>query len=100
LEETGVRVSQVEFVAITNDVFTDEDRHYVTIWMRATPDEADPVLVGSDECTALEWFDLEDLPDPLFLSLANLLAGCSYPRAGLSTPEGRTGRGVRLPTSG
>jgi 8-oxo-dGTP diphosphatase len=39
LEETGIAVSNVEFVAITNDVLTDTGKHYLTIWMRGDADE-------------------------------------------------------------
>ena len=39
-EETGVQVTNVEFVAITNDMLGDVGKHYVTIWMRGEPDDA------------------------------------------------------------
>src|SRR5206468_3044469 len=34
LEETGITVSNVEFVAITNDVLADAGKRYWTVWMR------------------------------------------------------------------
>ena len=30
-EETGVRVSRVEFLAVTNDVFANAGKHYITV---------------------------------------------------------------------
>ena len=40
LEETGITVSNVEFVAITNDVLADAGKHYLTVWMRGEPSDA------------------------------------------------------------
>ena len=34
LEEAGVPVTGVAFLAITNDLFEDADRHYVTVWKK------------------------------------------------------------------
>jgi 8-oxo-dGTP diphosphatase len=39
-EETGISVTNVEFVAITNDVLTDVGKHYLTVWMRGDADDA------------------------------------------------------------
>src|SRR5438067_4863655 len=41
LEETGITVSHVEFVAITNDVLVDAGNHYLTVWMRGDADVVD-----------------------------------------------------------
>ena len=32
-EETGLEIHTVRFVALTNDVFAAEEKHYITIWM-------------------------------------------------------------------
>ena len=34
-EETGLDIQAVDFVAITNDLFEVENKHYITIWMKA-----------------------------------------------------------------
>src|SRR6476646_6878197 len=31
-EETGVTITEPHFLAVTNDIFADEGRHYATIW--------------------------------------------------------------------
>ena len=33
-EETGVRIKNVSFRAITNDIFTESGKHYITLWMQ------------------------------------------------------------------
>lgn len=55
-EETGVQVSNVDFVAMTNDVMGQAGKHYVTIWMRADADDATPVIGDPAEVAAVEWF--------------------------------------------
>lgn len=86
LEETGIGVSNLEFVAITNDVFLDTGKHYVTIWMRGDPDDAEPTVGDADEIAEVGWFEPAALPAPLFLFFENLLAGNCLPPAPLNLP--------------
>lgn len=81
LEETGVSVVNVEFVAITNDVLEDVDKHYVTIWMRGDPDAADAQIGDAGEIAEVGWFLPEELPGPRHKFFENLLAGRSLPEA-------------------
>ena len=78
-EETGVQVSEVEFVAITNDVLPEVDRHYITIWMRANAAELTPVIHDQAEIAAAGWFAPNVLPEPRHRYFENLLAGRSLP---------------------
>lgn len=78
LEETGVTVRNVEFVAVTNDVIEDVGRHYITIWMRGEAEE--PTIVADpEEIREAAWFDPADLPEPKHLFFENLLAGKTLP---------------------
>lgn len=86
MEETGVGVYNLEFVAITNDVFADTGRHYVTIWMRGDPDGAEAVIADADEIAEVGWFDPAALPAPLFLFFENLLARNCLPPAPSNMP--------------
>lgn len=79
-EETGVRLKNVTFRAITNDVFADRGLHYITIWMQAEVESGDAHLAAPEEASEIGWFALDALPGPLFLPLANLLAGRGYPQ--------------------
>lgn len=78
-EEVGLRLPALRFRAITNDFFVEEHRHYITIWMEAPLLAGEPVIASAREMSALDWFDWANLPQPLFLPLAHLLAGQSYP---------------------
>lgn len=78
-EETGITVSDVQFVAITNDVLTDIGKHYLTVWMRGDADGVDAQIGDSAEITELGWFSADQLPSPLHLYFQNLLAGHCWP---------------------
>ncbi len=81
LEETGVRVMDPEFVAITNDLLAGIGKHYVTVWMRAEAAETTSAIQDQAEIAAVGWFALDALPAPLFPYFENLLAGRSLPEA-------------------
>ena len=74
-EETGLEVADLIFVAITNDLFAAEQKHYITIWMRARRIVGEPSIASPREMTEIGWFAWDALPKPLFLPLAQLVAG-------------------------
>ncbi len=79
-EETGVEIGNAHFMAITNDVFAEADRHYITLWMRGEYRTGTPAIKAPYEMSAVDWFKLANLPRPLFLPLQNLVDGNSHPR--------------------
>jgi 8-oxo-dGTP diphosphatase len=87
-EEAGVRVTAVEFVAITNDVLHDAGRHYVTVWMRADVGADSEVMIGDPaEIAAAGWFAPDDLPEPRHLYFENLMSGRSLPPRPANLPR-------------
>lgn len=86
-EETGVEVSNVEFVAITNDVLEEVDRHYITIWMRAETSDTAITIGDTEEIVEADWFDIADMPQPRFLFFENLIAGRTMPEAPANLPQ-------------
>ncbi len=82
MEEVGVEIGDVTFVAVPNDVFAESEqphRHYVTLWVRGAYVAGEPTVASAREMTEVGWFAPGALPSPLFLPLANLLAGRCYP---------------------
>jgi len=73
LEETGLEVRDIVQGPITNDLFLDENKHYITISMIAQHDQGEPKALEPEKCEDWYWFDLSKLPSPLFLPFANLL---------------------------
>jgi 8-oxo-dGTP diphosphatase len=79
LEETGVTVSGVHFVACTNDVFEDVNQHFISIFMRGVYESGEAHVAAPYEADACGWYSLDDLPSPLFIPFRHLLEGSSYP---------------------
>ena len=65
LEECGITIEHIRFQFVAN-VKTYAPQHYVHVglladWQSGTPEVLEPEASGS-----WEWYDLEDLPQPLF----------------------------------
>ena len=77
-EEVGLDVIDIRFRAVTNDIFEETGKHYITIWMEGNTISNDP-MIAENEVAEIGWFAWDSLPEPLFLSLENLLKENSYP---------------------
>jgi len=77
-EEVGVDVVDIRFRAVTNDVFEETGKHYATVWLEGKP-VGDPFIASEREAAEIGWFAWDNLPQPLFLPLENLVKGNSYP---------------------
>jgi len=77
-EEVGVEVIDVRFRAVTNDIFEETGKHYITVWMEGKP-VGEPFIAAEREVEEIGWFAWDSLPEPLFLTLENLVKGNSYP---------------------
>ena len=73
LEETGLEVGAFKKLGFTNDIFEKEGKHYVTLYVVATSTSGEPQVIEPHQCKQWQWFDLDELPEPLFLPLVNLL---------------------------
>ncbi len=73
-EETGLLLADLQVTEISNDIFLEENKHYVSIFLRA-PYPQGQVLQNLEphKIESWHWFDLAALPQPLFLPLQNLL---------------------------
>ena len=72
-EETGLTVKNLRVGPITNDIFTTEARHYVTIFVICEYADGELTVLEPEKCEAWQWFRWTALPRPLFLPLQNLL---------------------------
>lgn len=64
LEETGIKIKNLEVISVSNDVVY--DNHFVTIGFLCTDFEDEPQVMEPDEITEWKWFDLDNLPSPIF----------------------------------
>lgn len=74
-EETGVKIKNVKFAGLTNDIFDKEGKHYITLFMESEWHEGEPMIVEPEKCPEVMWVTPDKLPSPLFLPLKNYLDG-------------------------
>ena len=72
-EEVGIRIKNLRFGTITNDIFESEHKHYITICMICDYESGQVKLMEPDKCEQWEWFEWDNLPSPLFLPTINQL---------------------------
>lgn len=78
-EEVGIDITNIRFKAITNDIFLQDHKHYITVWVEADYASGTPSVHSVDELTDVGWFSAGQLPQPLFVPLQNFVEGKSYP---------------------
>ena len=74
-EETGLNVNLIDHnpIAVTNDFFRKEDKHYATLYLRAEYLGGIPKVMEEDRCEKWDWFFWNSFPEPLFPGIDNLL---------------------------
>ncbi|GAB4227534.1 MAG: NUDIX hydrolase [Chlamydiales bacterium] len=72
-EETGLIAKHISPGPWTNDLFQDEKKHYVTLYMIVTKFEGSPSCKEPHKCLQWKWFDYNRLPSNLFLSFENFI---------------------------
>lgn len=66
MEETGMKVTNIRLLTVTNDVMTSDNKHYITIWMQADWAANEPAITEPDKFVDQTWSDFQHLPSPLF----------------------------------
>lgn len=73
-EETDLDITNIRFGAVTNDHFSEEGKHYVTVWMLSDWLAGTESITEPDKCLKQKWHTFDNLPSPLFLPWEQLLA--------------------------
>ena len=71
-EETGLAITRPRRGPYTNDIFGAHGPHYVTLYVIADALDGTPEVREPAKCAEWRWCDWNDLPEPLFLPIANL----------------------------
>lgn len=79
MEEAGIEIANVRFVAATNDVSREWGTHYVTLTLVADYVSGIVTVREPHKCETWEWFDWENFPEPLFLPVSTLRATDFHP---------------------
>jgi 8-oxo-dGTP diphosphatase len=72
-KETDLEASSLELGPYTNDVFPEDRKHYVTIFVVARGIKGVPTNLEPDKCEGWAWFKWAEWPAPLFQPLQSLL---------------------------
>lgn len=75
-EETGISIApqDLKLAGITNDLFRETQKHYITIHMATHNYSGNISLMEPDKFSDWKWFDLDKLPANMFLSNRNFLS--------------------------
>lgn len=73
IEETNLVAESIKKLWFTNDIYIQEDKHYITIFMVVDKFSGELINLEPEKCEYWQWFDLTNLPSPLFLSFNNLM---------------------------
>lgn len=66
MEETGLSVTNVRFLALTEDKFKTDNKHYITIWVETDWQSGEPTITEPDKWVDQQWLNFQSLPEPLF----------------------------------
>ena len=58
-------------VGVTDDHYPESGKHYITLWMEGDWLSGEGEIASPREADEVGWFSADDLPQPLFTSLAN-----------------------------
>ena len=73
LEETGLALGTIIQGPTTNSFFAAEGKHYISIFMIGQYIGGIPEIREPHKCAGWQWFDVNQLPNPLFLPLQSLV---------------------------
>ncbi len=68
-EETGLDIADLRLLSVGNYVFKREDgeRHYIDVDFVCEASIGEPQSMEPEKCHGWDWYDFDDLPQPLFL---------------------------------
>lgn len=72
-EEANIEIKNLRYGPYTNDIFPKEKKHYVTLFIVADWKSGKAKIGEPEKCTQIGWFKWNNLPQPLFIPIKNLL---------------------------
>ena len=71
LEETGIKLNKVEVIGVNNDVV--KNAHFITTGLFSDDFVGEPKVMELDEIIEWHWFDINNLPTPIYFPSARIL---------------------------
>lgn len=72
LEESGIEIKNVKFWTYTNDIFPEDDKHFICLVFTADWSKGEARIMEPNKCEKWEWFDWKELPEPLMTGIYQL----------------------------
>ena len=72
-EETGLSMDACRLGPYTNDIFREEQKHYITLFVIADQTTGEAMVKEPHKCECWDWFKWSEIPTPHFLPIVNLL---------------------------
>jgi 8-oxo-dGTP diphosphatase len=73
LEETGLKLLACSLGPWVENVFHEEQKHYISLFVRVSAFEGEIQLLEPEKCEGWQWFSWDALPEPLFAPLDSLV---------------------------
>lgn len=70
-EETGMTLNNVDVICVNQDII--ETAHFITVGLLSDSFSGEPRVMEPDEITEWGWFDLNNLPNPIYFPSAKVL---------------------------
>lgn len=87
-EETDLDAEELEFVGVVDQAHRPDGRHYIHFGFVATKYSGEMSNPEPGKCEALEWFDADSLPEPLFFGHVEQIKSFIKNKRGLVIPFG------------
>lgn len=71
-EETGMQIQKIRFLRLLN-LKDYAPKHYVDIGLICEWKSGEPQVMEPDRCEGWSWYDVDDLPQPLFSTLPSYI---------------------------
>ncbi|MFH0922455.1 MAG: NUDIX domain-containing protein [Candidatus Micrarchaeota archaeon] len=72
-EEAGLKIKNLRTLCVNNDLFEEEQKHYVTIGMAGDWDSGEIEIKEPEKFNPAKWFSLDALPQPLFMPTGKIV---------------------------
>ena len=64
-EETGLSIGAIEFVTTSEQIIDADRQHWFSLLYKTSDFHGEPWLTEPDKLSAIGWFDIDALPEPL-----------------------------------
>jgi len=71
-EEVGIKIKNLRFIDVTNDIYRNINKHYITVFFCADYLSGVPRVMEPKKCKEVKWINKNEIPSKLFLPVSQL----------------------------